>query len=115
MDKNNSFGNKLKYLRNLKGLTQAQLAELAGVHEKHISKLEIGFYKPNYETLQKVYKALEIEDKDIDTYLNKISENDNPYYMKSLLILNKATAQELEFYYGVLKQLQKGMETLKNK
>ena len=35
----NSFGQKLKQIRKAKNLTQAQLAELAGANEKHISKV----------------------------------------------------------------------------
>lgn len=42
MCKDNSFGKKLQQIRKSKGLTQEKLAELAGVHEKHISKLELG-------------------------------------------------------------------------
>ena len=59
MSKDNSFGKKLQQIRKSKGLTQEKLAELAGVHEKHISKLELGTYKPSFDTLNKVLKALD--------------------------------------------------------
>ena len=114
MKNNNIFGKKLKYLRTLKGLTQAQLAELAGVHEKHVSKLEIGIYQPSYETQQKILRALGAQTDDIDTFIDKVSENDNPFYIKSVQILNSANDNEIEFYYGLLKQAQKGIELAKN-
>jgi len=41
----NTFWEKLKQIRKSKCLTQEKLAELAEVHEKHISKLETGVYK----------------------------------------------------------------------
>ncbi len=110
----NTFGKKLKHLRILKGLTQSQLAELAGVHDKHISKLEQGYYEPNYETLQKIAKALDLNIEEIDFKFSKVSENDNPFYIKSMQILNQATETELEFYYGLLKQAQRGIDILKN-
>ena len=50
----NSFGQKLKQIRKAKNLTQAQLAELAGANEKHISKIETGVYFPTYTTLTKI-------------------------------------------------------------
>lgn len=50
MDKDSSFGKKLKQIRISKGLSQAKLAEMADVHEKPISKIETGRFHPNFET-----------------------------------------------------------------
>ena len=113
-ESSNTFGKKLKHMRILKGLTQSQLAELAGVHDKHISKLELGYYEPSYETLRKITEALGMDAEDIDLNITKVSENDNPFYIKSMQILNQATESELEFYYGLLKQAQRGIDILKN-
>lgn len=115
MDNSNTFGKKLKYLRTLKGFTQAQLAELAGLHEKHISKLEIGVYQPSYETQHKILKVLGASSNNIDTFINEVSDNDNPFFIKSIQILNNASDSEIEFYYGLLKQAQKGIELIKDK
>lgn len=113
MGKDNSFGKKLQQLRKSKGFTQEKLAELAGVHEKHISKLELGTYTPSFATLNKVLKALDLSIEDVGLNMEKVSANDNPFYIKSLQILNNASEQELEFYYGLLKQGQKGLELFK--
>lgn len=110
MTNDNTFGKKLKQIRKARGLTQEQLAELAGVHEKHISKLELGTYKPSFATLSKVLSALDLEVDKVGLNLKKVSANDNPFYIKSMQILNEATDDELEFYYGILKQAQKGAE-----
>ena len=114
MSKIYTFGKKLKLLRKQMGITQAKLAELAGVHEKHISKIEIGSYKPNFETMEKILSALNIDIEDIFKQQISVSENDNPFYTKSIQILNKANEQEIEFYYGILKQIQKGFDFFKN-
>lgn len=114
MDKNNSFGKKLQQIRKSKGLTQSKLAELAGVHDKHISKLEIGCYHPNFATLSKILKALDINIEEVGLNLENVPVNDNPFYIKSVQILNGATEQELEFYYGLLKQGQKGADIFKS-
>ena len=112
MSKDNSFGKKLQQIRKSKGLTQEKLAELAGVHEKHISKLELGTYKPSFDTLNKVLKALDLKIDDVGLNLEKVSVNDNPFYIKSVQILNNATEQELEFYYSLIKAGQKGLELI---
>ncbi len=114
MANDNSFGKKLKQIRKAKGLTQEQLAELAGVHEKHISKLELGTYKPSYDTLNKVLSALDLEIDKIGLNSKKVSGNNNSFYVKSMQILNAATNEELEFYYGLLKQAQKAKRIFGN-
>ena len=46
------FGNRLKYLRNSKGLMQEELAEIIKTTNATISKYENGHIEPNLETLQ---------------------------------------------------------------
>ena len=58
MSKNNTFGEKLKQIRVSRGLSQAKLAEMADIHEKHISKIETGRFHPNFETLNKILKSI---------------------------------------------------------
>ncbi len=115
MANDNTFGKKLKHYRKIKGLTQEKLAELAGVNEKHISKLELGTYKPTYATLEKIYKALDLNIEDEGIELKNVSVNDNPFYIKSLQILSSADEQEIEFYYTLLKTAQKGADIFKSK
>ena len=112
MDKKNSFGKKLQQIRKSKGLTQEKLAELAGVHEKHISKLEIGYYKPSFDTLDKILKVLEVTPEELGLEINKASVRDNIFYIKSMQILNAANEQELEFYYGILNQCKKEFDKI---
>lgn len=110
-----SFGQKLKQIRKANNLTQEALAELAGINEKHISKIETGVYFPTYTTLKKILTALNLKIEDVGLDLNSMKANDNPFYLKSLQILNGAKSeQELEYYYGFLRQAQKSIDILKN-
>ena len=109
-----SFGQKLKQIRKAKNLTQEALAELAGINETHISKIETGVYFPTYNTLNKILNALNLKVEDVGLDLGSLKTNDSPFYIKSLQILNDAKSeQELEYYFGVLRQAQKGIEILK--
>lgn len=114
MSKSNTFGEKLKQIRISRGLSQAKLAEMADVHEKHISKIETGRFHPNFETLNKILKALDLKLDDVGINLEKVSTNDNPFYIKSMQILSNANDDELEYYYNLLKTAQKGLGTFKN-
>jgi transcriptional regulator with XRE-family HTH domain len=55
-----TFGARLKRLREQAGLTQQQLAEKAGVHRFSIAKVEQDLHMPSWPTIQALAKALDI-------------------------------------------------------
>jgi DNA-binding XRE family transcriptional regulator len=52
------IGNAIKQARKERNLTQAQLGELVGVQKAQISKLENNLTDARFETILKVFKAL---------------------------------------------------------
>lgn len=50
----------LRPLREMAGLSQAQLAQISGVSQSHISKLEIAKDSPTLKTLLKLAQALNV-------------------------------------------------------
>ena len=58
MEKEKTIGERIKYLRYKRNLSQKQLANIAGVPETSISHFEIGDREPAIGTLQKLAKAL---------------------------------------------------------
>ena len=64
MDDKNLFktiAHNIKIQRVIKSLTQAQLAELIGVHEKYIGVIETGKQNITLKTLNKIANSLNIE------------------------------------------------------
>ena len=55
------IGAELRALREAKGLTTRELAELAGLDHSHIAKIERGTYNLRIDTLDKVASALGAE------------------------------------------------------
>ncbi|MBQ8459205.1 helix-turn-helix transcriptional regulator [bacterium] len=55
------FGLRLKELRNKKGITQYQLAEMAGIDPKHMSHIETGRSFPKADLIEKFADSLGIE------------------------------------------------------
>ena len=49
------------YLRKLKGLTQAEVAERAGISRTNVSRFESGGYNPTLEMLVKLATAMDLE------------------------------------------------------
>ena len=57
----NSFGKYLVHLREQKSISQRKLAELAGVTNSTISRLEADLVTPDLKTLEKLANALKID------------------------------------------------------
>ena len=55
-----NLGQKIKELRTKRNLTQDELAEKAGIHNKYQGKIERAEKRPSVETLFKLAKALEV-------------------------------------------------------
>lgn len=53
------LGHKIKELRQERQLTQAQLGELVGVKKAQISKIENNLTDARFETILKVFRALD--------------------------------------------------------
>jgi len=61
----NRLAKRLKELRAHQGLTQAALAQRAGVTLSYIGRLEIGRHDPQLSTLYKLAKGLRISIADL--------------------------------------------------
>lgn len=53
------LGHKIKELRKSKNMTQEQLGKLIGVKKAQISKIENSFTNARFETILKVFRALD--------------------------------------------------------
>jgi transcriptional regulator with XRE-family HTH domain len=57
------FGRRLKALREARGVSQAALAERAGLTREYVNKLEAGKYDPTLGTLGRLAKALGVTER----------------------------------------------------
>jgi len=54
-----SFGRSLKRLREARALTQRELAELAEIAEKYLSRIELGLATPSVHVAWRLARALD--------------------------------------------------------
>ena len=59
------FGRKIKEFRKRRHYTQAQLAEMVNVDDKHISCIESGKNFPSPELIERFSRALSVEPNDL--------------------------------------------------
>jgi transcriptional regulator with XRE-family HTH domain len=55
------LGEKLKKAREQSGMTQAELADKAGIHFNYYARIERGEENPSFEKLQSIMKVLKIK------------------------------------------------------
>ena len=73
----------LKRIRLEKGLSQAELADKAGINSSYYSKIERSDLKPSIDVLEKIAKALEVKSSDIFPFylmINNLSEFKKNYW-----------------------------------
>ncbi len=97
----NLFGLKIKEYRKKKNLTQAQLAELVNVDDKHISCIESGKNFPSPDLIERLADALCVEPKDFFEFYYL----QNPSDLKSDIIsmLNKLDEAELSLAHKYIR------------
>jgi transcriptional regulator with XRE-family HTH domain len=57
------FGQRIRWLRKSKNITQEQLAENTGCSTEYISRIERGIVSPSFEILSRLSKSLDVQPK----------------------------------------------------
>ena len=106
----NDLGEKIRQIRKSKGLTQEKLAELIGIDNKHLSRIEKGRHMPTYNIIRKLAKVLEFDIYQIDDMNILDIPKPHKIYLKALSILNSAkNDDEKKYYLEALQHAQKGL------
>jgi putative transcriptional regulator len=56
-----TFGQRLRELRDAKGLTQEELGRQVGIDYKHLGAIERGIKAPSFEVVDRLARALRVE------------------------------------------------------
>ena len=84
-----TIGEKIKYFRIQKGMTQAKLAELSGIHPVSIRKYETNKMIPQSQQIDKIAETLEISSFAITGFENNIRLETVGDFMGLLIMLIK--------------------------
>ncbi len=83
------IGNNLKKIRLEKGLKQSELAELVGVEDKTISRIEVGGNYPSMDLLVRLSEALNCDLVDFVNFSDKIIDSINELSKDDLKVIEK--------------------------
>lgn len=79
------LGQKLKEIRECKGLTQQELAELCDMHTTSIGMIEIGRRTPSLATVQLLVEKLEVDYVDLFDFSKEFNLDDSKDKLKAEL------------------------------
>ena len=98
------IGQKIKQQRKRLKLTQFELAEKVGIHEKQLSRIEAGLHYPSLENFIKILRILNIS-------LSEFEEKKeiNPIKDDICQLLDESDNYELKIYRDVIKTLKKNL------
>ncbi len=97
------FSNRLKQARDVRGLSQAQLATKAGLPAASVSHFESGPRKPSFDNLKSLASALDVT---TDYLLGRADTPEaSATFGKLHRDINQLTAQDLELTKGFVELL----------
>ncbi|WP_059031864.1 helix-turn-helix domain-containing protein [Tepidanaerobacter syntrophicus] len=97
-----NIGTRIKVLRNKKGLTAMQLAEMVSISREHLSAVENGIKPISLTTLQKICDALGIT---LAEFFMDENVNLPPEYQELLENVKVLSPKQLELLNEFLKTL----------
>ena len=98
------LGRRIKELRTKKRLTQEQLAEMVGMGERNLSKIECGINFVSAETLEKISIALDVLPKDLFDFNHLKDENIRKNELITAISSNKIDVDLLYRIYQSIKK-----------
>jgi len=97
------IGQKFKEQRRRLGLSQFELAELVGIHEKQVYRIETGINTPSITTAIKILHALKMDIRVLDF---ENCENFNPIKDEIYSLLAKSPTEELILIKNIIQTIQ---------
>ena len=83
------IGNNVRRLRRFKGLKQSELAELVGVEDKTISRIEVGGNYPSMDLLVRMAEALDSELTEFVNFSDKVTESLSEFTKEDMKVIKK--------------------------
>lgn len=98
------MGEKIRKIRNLKGMSQQALAEVVEISQKQLSRIEMEQVSPTFELLEKICKTLDVSLKSLLEFNDKIVFNNYTANQQGgkLVTYNNADIKQVETLYEQL-------------
>lgn len=107
-----SIAESIRKLREEREMTQEELAELAGISQSHLSKIEVGSRTIGMKTYVRLLEALEA----IPILVSEVEriEKHTEVLVRFICILKECSESELRFFMDTLESMKDNIDKLKS-
>ncbi|WP_438433729.1 helix-turn-helix domain-containing protein [Gorillibacterium sp. sgz500922] len=102
------IGNRIRAIRNAKGLTQQKLADASGLDYRYIGALERGERNFSIDTLEKVMQALKVTLKDIAPIAGPVLRTRQEALDEFMALTEELSQEQLEVIRNVNREIVRG-------
>jgi transcriptional regulator with XRE-family HTH domain len=99
------LGERIRTLRNQRGLSQEQLALKADLTPSFIGQIERGLKSPTITSIEKIVNALDVKFEDVFNFDVPVSKKDTSIIEKIEFLLSSRTIEEQEQLYQWMKEM----------
>ena len=75
------IGNRIKQCRLKAGLTQEYVAEKIGISQKHLSRIEVGYHNPHFETVIALANVLDVS---VNAFVEDFTEDNVNIFLQAI-------------------------------
>ena len=97
------LGQRIKFLRKIKGYSQEFFAEKVGIATKSLSSIETGNAFMTSQTLEKIIDVLEIVPSELFTFQEQLPNDDMYSYILKKLEFIKNDDERIKIFYNFAK------------
>lgn len=105
MDITAEIGNRIKFYRKDRNLSQEQLAEISELHPSYIGQLERGIKTPSIDTIYRITKGLDVSMSDFLKSIENVDTDEDTYAMKAYMLIEQEKASDQKHLYDIIKQI----------
>ncbi|MCR5343437.1 MAG: helix-turn-helix domain-containing protein [Butyrivibrio sp.] len=105
MDITVEIGNRIRFYRKDRKLSQEELAEISELHPSYIGQLERGIKTPSVDTIYKITKGLDVTMSDFLKNIETFDTDEDTYAMKSYLLIEQENLSDQRHIYEIVKNI----------
>ncbi len=99
------IGNRIRYQRKQRNMSQEQLAEKSNLYPSYIGQLERGIKSPTIDTLYKITKGMDLSLSDFLKDLEIVDKGEDNYAVKSYMLIERQVENDQKHLYEIIKQI----------
>ena len=105
MDITTEIGNRIRFYRKERKISQEELALQSDLHPSYIGQLERGTKTPSIDTIYKITKSLDITMSEFLKSIETIDTAEDSYAMKAYYLIEQESLNDQKSIYEIIKKI----------